>query len=109
MSSYCFCCYAGGDGDVQESESAPGMAVRGLLDISYPEYSIEVCTITTIIPLSSLYTCILEGTWVVISGGISRVTIVRIQSRRLITPFIATHEPPSSIMPRNPDAGKQGS
>ena len=35
--------------------------------------------------------------WVVISGVISRVTIVIIQIRGLLTPLITTHEPPSRV------------
>ena len=42
---------------------------------------------------------ILGGSWVVISGVISRVTIVITQIRGHITPLITTHEPPSSIKP----------
>ena len=48
---------------------------------------------------------LLAGSWVVISGVISRVTILRTHLRGLITllittvtivtPFITTHEPPS--------------
>ena len=38
---------------------------------------------------------ILGGSWVVISGVISRVTIVITQVRGPITPLITTHEPPS--------------
>ena len=38
---------------------------------------------------------LLGGSWVVISGVISRVTIVITQIRGLITPLITTHEPPS--------------
>ena len=43
---------------------------------------------------------LLRGSWVVISGAISRVTIVITQIRRLITPLITTHEPPSSFVKR---------
>ena len=39
---------------------------------------------------------VLGGSWVVISGAISKVTIVIIHIRGLITPFITPHEPPSS-------------
>ena len=38
---------------------------------------------------------LLGGSWVVIIGVISRVTIVATQFRGLITPLITTHEPPS--------------
>ena len=38
---------------------------------------------------------LLGGSWVVISGVISRVTIVITQIGGLITPFITSHEPPS--------------
>ena len=38
---------------------------------------------------------VLGGSWVVISGVISRVTVMLSHIRGLITPFIATHEPPS--------------
>ena len=38
----------------------------------------------------------LGGSWVVISGVISRVAIVMTHIRGLITPLITTHEPPSS-------------
>ena len=37
--------------------------------------------------------------WVVISGVISRVTIVVTHIGELITPFITTHEPPSRPEP----------
>ena len=39
---------------------------------------------------------LLGGSWVVISGDISKVTIVITHSRGLITILITTHEPPSS-------------
>ena len=39
---------------------------------------------------------LLGGSWVVISGVLSRVTIVITQIRGLITPLITTHEPPST-------------
>ena len=39
--------------------------------------------------------CILGGSWVVISGVISRVTTSITHIRGLITPLITTHEPPS--------------
>ena len=38
---------------------------------------------------------LLEGSWLVISGAISRATLVITYIRGLITPFISTHEPPS--------------
>ena len=38
---------------------------------------------------------VLGGSWVVISGDISRVIIVISPIRGLITLFITTHEPPS--------------
>ena len=38
---------------------------------------------------------VLGGSWVVISGVISRATIVITQIRGLITPLITAHEPPS--------------
>ena len=37
----------------------------------------------------------LRGSWVVMTGGISRVPILTTQTRGLLTPLIATHEPPS--------------
>ena len=40
---------------------------------------------------------LLGGSWVVISGLISRVSIVITHTRGLITPLIATHEPPSRL------------
>ena len=43
---------------------------------------------------------LLGGSWVVISRVISRVTILIIHIRGLITPLITTHEPPSR--PVNP-------
>ena len=43
---------------------------------------------------------VLGGSWVVISGFISRVTIVISQIRGLITPLITTHEPPSRNGPK---------
>ena len=39
---------------------------------------------------------LLGGSWVVISGVISRVTMVIAPIKGLITPFITTHEPPST-------------
>ena len=39
---------------------------------------------------------VLGGSWLVISGVISRVTIVITHIRGLITPLITTHEPPST-------------
>ena len=39
---------------------------------------------------------LLGGSWVVISGAISRVTIDITYIRGLITPLITTHEPPSN-------------
>ena len=36
---------------------------------------------------------LLGGSWVAISGVISRVTIIITQIRGLITPLITTHEP----------------
>ena len=38
---------------------------------------------------------VLGGSWGVISGVISRVSILTTHIRGLITPFITTHEPPS--------------
>ena len=40
---------------------------------------------------------LLGGSWVVISGVTSRVTVVIIHIKGLITPLITTHEPPSSL------------
>ena len=40
-------------------------------------------------------TALLGGSWVVISGVISRVTVFITHIRGLITPRITTHEPPS--------------
>ena len=40
--------------------------------------------------------CILGGSWVVISGVISRVTIRITHIGGLISPLLTTHEPPSS-------------
>ena len=39
---------------------------------------------------------LLGGSWVVISGFVSKVTILITQIRGLITPLITTHEPPSN-------------
>ena len=39
---------------------------------------------------------LLGGSWVVISRVISRITIGITHIKGLITPFISTHEPPSS-------------
>ena len=41
----------------------------------------------------------LQGSWVVISGVISRVTIIITHKRGLITPLLAAREPPSSRYP----------
>ena len=48
-------------------------------------------------PHRKLQPMLLGGSWVVISGVISRVTIVVTHMRRLITPLITTHEPPSRV------------
>ena len=40
---------------------------------------------------------VLGGSWVVINGVISRVTILTTHIRGLITPLITTHEPPSRV------------
>ena len=40
---------------------------------------------------------LLGGSWVAISGVISRVTIVITHIRGLITPLITPHEPPSML------------
>ena len=42
------------------------------------------------------------GAWVVISGLICRVTIVLSPLKGLMTPLLATHEPPSTIMELSP-------
>ena len=47
-------------------------------------------------PLNPQPQTLLGGSWVLINGVISRVTI---HIRGLITPLIATHEPPSSPKP----------
>ena len=44
-------------------------------------------------PKPSAVLNLLGGSWVVISGAISRVTIVITQVSGLITPLITTHEP----------------
>ena len=44
----------------------------------------------------TLSTSLLGGSWVVISGDISRVTKAMTPIRGLITLLIATHEPPSN-------------
>ena len=44
----------------------------------------------------SALSMLLGGSWVVISGVISRVTMVIAPIKGLITPFITTHEPPST-------------
>ena len=40
---------------------------------------------------------LLGGSWVVISGVISRVTLVISPIRGLVTPLISTREPPSKV------------
>ena len=40
---------------------------------------------------------VLGGSWVVLSGVISRVTVIKTHIRGLITPFITTHEPPTIV------------
>ena len=40
---------------------------------------------------------LLRGSWVVISGVISRVSILITHITGLITPLITTHEPPSRV------------
>ena len=42
-------------------------------------------------------TTALAGSWVVVSGVISKVTRIMTQIRGLITPLITTHEPPSMV------------
>ena len=44
-----------------------------------------------------LFCGLLGGSWVVISGVISRVTIIITPIRGLITLLITTHEPPSRV------------
>ena len=46
---------------------------------------------------SSFTKSVLGGSWVVISGVISSVTIVVTHIRALITPITTTHEPPSRV------------
>ena len=46
---------------------------------------------------------VLGGSWVAISGVISRVTIVVTQIMGLTTPLITTHEPPSREYISHPD------
>ena len=41
---------------------------------------------------------LLGGSWLVISGVISRVTIGITHIRGLMTPLITTHEPPSRVL-----------
>ena len=45
--------------------------------------------------MGTLIYSILGGSWVVIHGAISRVTILLTHIRGLITPLITTREPPS--------------
>ena len=40
---------------------------------------------------------LLGGSWVVISRGLSKVTILITHIRGLITPLITTHGPPSRV------------
>ena len=49
-------------------------------------------------PLGSKVGSLLGGSWVVISRGISRVTILITHIRGLRTPLITTHEPPSGTI-----------
>ena len=48
--------------------------------------------------LGSLVALLLGGSWVVISGVRSKVTILITLVRGLITPLITTHEPPSTTL-----------
>ena len=43
----------------------------------------------------NIIVAVLGGSWVVISGVISRVTLIVTHIRRRVTPLISTHEPPS--------------
>ena len=43
-----------------------------------------------------VYSSLLEDSWVVISGVISRATIIITPIMELISPLITTHEPPST-------------
>ena len=45
---------------------------------------------------------LLGGSWVVISGVISRVTMVITPIMGLLTPFVTTHEPPSRDLRSQP-------
>ena len=45
--------------------------------------------------MGTMLVSLLGGSWVVISGVISKVTIIIAHIRRLITRLITTHEPPS--------------
>ena len=50
---------------------------------------------------------VLGGSWVVISGLISRVTLTITQIKGLITPLITTHEPPNGCL-KNPTEVRSG-
>ena len=58
--------------------------------------------------MSSTYQALLEGSWVVISGVRSRVTILITHIRGLITLLIATHEPPSKSQTQYNIIGRSG-
>ena len=47
--------------------------------------------------MRALESRVLGGSWVVISGVLSRVTILITHIGGLITPLITTHEPPSIV------------
>ena len=57
-------------------------------DLTSGSVTLEIC-----FPREAIQ--VLGGSWVVISGDISRVTIVITPIRGLIAPLITTHEPPS--------------
>ena len=49
-------------------------------------------------PGPGIMSSLLGGSWVVVSGVISRVTIAITYIRGVITPLMTTHEPPSSML-----------
>ena len=49
---------------------------------------------------------VLGGSWVVISGLISRVTLTITQIKGLITPLITTHEPPIGCLKSSQRGGR---
>ena len=59
--------------------------------------AVEVFFLASPLGVEALEGVVLGGSWVVISGVISRVTTILTHIQGLITLLITTHEPPSRV------------